>query len=1307
MSGSLLSNSSLLTDLFPDLTPPPGVSVRRNKQSGDSIEVFTPIGKKKGKALATWIKEYSACNTIIDESHIWSAAQQFIRAINWLSFYACKQHLSVWVHVQDLCMVDGLPWFDSYGSHAAYQEFCRTTTQELLDSILSRETFSNSDFTWCLGLFLSSLCLRKEPRAIIAEIVPHARQFSFINSDLICCNTYSSYLNNFIGLCLTCDATKRPDIGILGLLAFSKQRVMIPGLPEHTDIDILQPQFTIPSLSTIQLPDIAEVALNMRLDNMVACIIQHRNDAFQDYIHWLDEYSIANYAMFMAYKARNINVGATIIKRMTELGHPPPLYPVRAQETTIATNIMSCLIRASQTTPSFDLITDCIEENLEDIGLKHINIMALNIAARIGVPEYVEKLLLELGFYRDVKATALMSAAVFGHLEAAKLLMIQAGIQSGSGETALMIAASRGFVSLVELLKDREAQMTTSTGQTALMLAANANHLNVVLTLAPVESTIVSHNGMTALMFAAQHNYEDIITALVDKERGIKSRTGRTALIQAVISGQLKNLQPLLSEACLQDNDNRTALMHAVLNGRTEYILPLFPLAAKMTDSNFWTATMHAVGAQQYDILEQIIMLSNNQYPSQSELGMRDRQGNTALIIAIFLNHFKAVRLLLQYEWGIDSLSGDSVFEIAVKSCGKRIIKFIYAFYQEHGKLDQLPFEKIFLLSLKRRDICYPLILLSHFSSERNRNAKLLLSIVDHGIVPPPNSKLSTYFSAEDMEEANSVLHLLELATTANQQGLSFSQPNIDDYSYDQQISILFGALSRCLTDFACKVLEELCKRDTTLSIETVTDHFGRSLLIAAIEVDNDVGLSALLALLPAPLSVDRGSALLNHGISYLGHKSMQVLCNYLLEHNIRSSVRSREGFTSSTKTHFIDAVTKRNKAKMLDLRITDVSQNHPYNSFNILWNSETGCRSALMAANANIVASDLYKYILCNMGIRSMDNFTALQDACLLADWNVVKYFTFEKEISGMTWLMIYAAVGDTEQVKHYLHEAGRRAGFDYTALIYAARNGHTNCVRLLAEKEAGVTTTTGRTALFWALLNGHDDCAEILYLKEHEICDNKKQTPLMAAAVGGSISFVSRMVESGLYTDSVDIDGETALMKAADANKPECVDVLMSRTNDLRKTTPKGMTALMFAAATDATECIKKLIPAEAKMRDVRGSTALMYAASNGKLEAVRILLEHEGGLLANDGVTALFLAGIQGHLECVKLLYLCEYPVLVRNNFNIVGDLSAHLSGLIEISSREDHNYNEYDGEDYEIDSRILNLSSCIEYLLTQRE
>lgn len=1307
MSSSLLSNSVLLTDIIPGLTPPQGISLRKRRRSGGSINVFTLAGAKKGKTLAAYIKDCRAHNTTIDESHIWGAARQFIRAINWLSFHAHRKNLSLWVHVQSLCMVDGLPWFDTYGPPSAYLAFRHTVKQELLDFTLSEETFSSSDLTWCLGLFLSSLCLLKEPKDILDNLTSFAQQHSFINPELICSHTYSSYLNSLIKLCLTCDPTKRPDIGILGLLAFSKQHSLTVETPELNDVELLQPRVTAPGIGNAPLPAIVKTTLNLQLDSMIACILQHRNEAFQGYISWLGDYSIANYAMFMAYKARNIDLGRTIIRHMTELGHPPPSYPVHPQETNLATNLMTCLLKVPHTNLLSEPIVNYIKENADDIGIKYLNTMSINIAAMTGISEYLDQLLLEIGFYKYVKTTPLMSAALSGQLETAQPLMILAGLQDGTGVTALMTAASRGFVNVVELLKDKEAKMTNSAGQTALMLAAQTNHLDVVVALAPSESTMISSTGMTALMYAAQGGYTDIIMALINYEKGIKPKTGQTALIRAVISGQLKSLQPLLSEACLQDSGNNTALMHAVINGKGKYISSLFPLEAQMVDSNLWTATMHAVSAQQYDILEEILDLSSNHCPNKSELGMYDRHGNTALIIALFLNHFKAVQLLLQHEWEYHSLSGDSVFEIAVMSCSKKIIEFVYAFCKERDLLGRISFDKVFLLSLKRRSLCYPLLLLQLFSSRVNGAAKLLFSIIDHGIIPPLDSELFTYFSSKHIKSAIAVLKFPELAATADQQKSPSPQFKLDDYSHEQQIAILFGALSRHITDLACKVLKEMCKRDTNLSITAVTDHFGRSVLMAAIEVDNAVGLSAILALLPDLLSVDCGSALLNHGISYLAHNSMQIICDYLLKHNIRSSVKSREGFTSSTKTQFINAVTKRDKEKVLELRTTDVSQNHPYNSFNILWNSETGCRSALMAANANVVATDLYKYLLCNMGIHSMDNFTALQDACLLANWDVIRYFIFEKEISGMTWLMIYAAVGDIEQVKNYLDEAGRRAGFDYTALIYAARNGHTDCVKLLAETEAGCATTTGRTALFWALLNGYDACAEILYPKEHKICDNKQQTPLMAAAAGGSTLFVSRMVEAGLFTDSIDVNWETALMKAADANRPECVEILMLKTNDLRKTTDKGMTALMFAAATDATECIKKLIPAEAGMRDARGSTALMYAASNGRLEAVRILLEHEGGLLANDGVTALFLAGIQGHLECVKLLYLREYPVLIRNNFNLVGELSAHLSELVEMSSREGPSVNEYDNENYEMERLIPNLSSCIEYLLTQRE
>lgn len=103
--------------------------------------------------------------------------------------------------------------------------------------------------------------------------------------------------------------------------------------------------------------------------------------------------------------------------------------------------------------------------------------------------------------------------------------------------------------------------------------------------------------------------------------------------------------------------------------------------------------------------------------------------------------------------------------------------------------------------------------------------------------------------------------------------------------------------------------------------------------------------------------------------------------------------------------------------------------------------------------------------------------------------------------------------------------------------------------------QKQRLVALPQRAAQLFWALLNGYDACAEILYPKEHKICDNKQQTPLMAAAAGGSTLFVSRMVEAGLFTDSIDVNWETALMKAADANRPECVEILMLKTNDLRK--------------------------------------------------------------------------------------------------------------------------------------------------------
>ena len=49
-------------------------------------------------------------------------------------------------------------------------------------------------------------------------------------------------------------------------------------------------------------------------------------------------------------------------------------------------------------------------------------------------------------------------------------------------------------------------------------------------------------------------------------------------------------------------------------------------------------------------------------------------------------------------------------------------------------------------------------------------------------------------------------------------------------------------------------------------------------------------------------------------------------------------------------------------------------------------------------------------------------------------------------------------------------------------TALMVAAFNGHTGCVRILAQKEAGMKDGSGRTALMMAAENGKVECVNLL---------------------------------------------------------------------------------------------------------------------------------------------------------------------------------------------------------------------------------
>ena len=69
------------------------------------------------------------------------------------------------------------------------------------------------------------------------------------------------------------------------------------------------------------------------------------------------------------------------------------------------------------------------------------------------------------------------------------------------------------------------------------------------------------------------------------------------------------------------------------------------------------------------------------------------------------------------------------------------------------------------------------------------------------------------------------------------------------------------------------------------------------------------------------------------------------------------------------------------------------------------------------------------------------------------------------------------------------------------YTALMVAAHYGHTGCVRILAEKEAGTQDELGETALMIAAEKGHLECVKILIEAEAGMRDSYGETALMKA--------------------------------------------------------------------------------------------------------------------------------------------------------------------------------------------------------------
>ena len=229
---------------------------------------------------------------------------------------------------------------------------------------------------------------------------------------------------------------------------------------------------------------------------------------------------------------------------------------------------------------------------------------------------------------------------------------------------------------------------------------------------------------------------------------------------------------------------------------------------------------------------------------------------------------------------------------------------------------------------------------------------------------------------------------------------------------------------------------------------------------------------------------------------------------------------------------------------------------------------------------------------------------------------------------LHGVSFLGIVEIVTNVLEVKKWDINASDCMGM--TALIWAARNGYKEVVKILLEQgdvnPDQPDTTYGRTPLLWAAESGHEGIVKMLLEREDVNPDRADtfygRTPLSWAAQRGHEEVVKMFWErEGIDPDQADTKyGRTPLSWAAESGTEGVVKMLLERedVNPDQPDTNCGQTPLSWAAKSGNEGVVKMLLEREDVNPDQPdtnyGQTPLSLAAENGHHGVVKMLLERE---------------------------------------------------------------------------------------------
>ncbi|TIP25052.1 MAG: ankyrin repeat domain-containing protein [Mesorhizobium sp.] len=150
----------------------------------------------------------------------------------------------------------------------------------------------------------------------------------------------------------------------------------------------------------------------------------------------------------------------------------------------------------------------------------------------------------------------------------------------------------------------------------------------------------------------------------------------------------------------------------------------------------------------------------------------------------------------------------------------------------------------------------------------------------------------------------------------------------------------------------------------------------------------------------------------------------------------------------------------------------------------------------------------------------------------------------------------------------------------------------------------------------------------------------------PLHDAAQSGDETALKALLDGGAAIDEKNPTGETALVVACLASRPEAVAFLIKRGADVVARNNRGMTALHGASYAGCAECVRQLLVAGAAPSDAENrfkTTPFIVAAEENHPDILAMLLAAgaDSEETERHGFTALTRAGFKARKETIAFL------------------------------------------------------------------